>query len=142
MTTWLFLKAGYEWAQYSSHEKVIEDNKERYYVALRNTQKSFKKGPVKYQDWIEFFLMVTEKQTEFLRHEIDTQLPTSELNQNEMRVLEILKEHGLCSPAFIRKHVSLSKDGLRSLLQRLAERKLIVPVGENRGRKYKASPTK
>ena len=31
ITIWLLLRAGYDWAQYSSHEKVIEDNKEKYY---------------------------------------------------------------------------------------------------------------
>ena len=137
MTTWLFLRAGYDWAQYSSHEKVIEDNKERYYIALRNAQKTFRNGPIKYSDWLEFFFMVTEKQIEFLHKEISRQLPVSQMNDNERRVFEVIKENGICTPAFIRKHVPLGPDGLRSLLQRLTERKLIKPVGEKRGRKYK-----
>jgi len=137
MTTWFFLRAGYDWAQYSSHEKVIEDNKERYYIALRNTQKTFRKGPFRYTDWLEFLFMVTEKQIEFLRTKIDKQLPTAQLNENESRVLELIKEYGICTPAFIRKHVALTPDGLRSLLQRLNGRKLVKPLGEKRGRKYK-----
>lgn len=137
MTTWLLLRAGYDWAQYSSHEKVIEDNKEKYYISLRNTQSSFKKKAIRYADWIEFFLMVVDKQVDFLRGEINKQSPTSELNENESRVYEVIKEHGTVSPAFIRKHVEMTSDGLRSLLQRLVDRELIQAIGEKRGRKYR-----
>lgn len=137
ISTWLLLRAGYDWAQYSSHEKVIEDNKEKYYISLRNTQASFKQKIIRYSDWIEFFLMVVEKQIEFLRVEINKQALTSELNANESRVYELIKEYGTVSPAFVRKHVDMTPDGLRSLLQRLVDRKLVQPIGEKRGRKYR-----
>lgn len=141
LTTWLLLRAGYDWAQYSSHEKVIEDNKEKYYISLRNTQATFKQKSIRYDDWIEFFLMVVDKQMDFLRGEINKQSPTSQLNENESRVYEVIKEYGTVSPAFIRKHVKMTSDGLRSLLQRLVDRKLIQPIGEKRGRKYRMSDT-
>jgi Fic family protein len=137
MTTWLLLRAGYDWAQYSSHEKVIEDNKERYYIALRNTQKTFGQKIVHYDSWLDFFLMVVEKQISYLREQINKQSPNSELNDNESRVFNLIKEHGTVTPAFIRKHISLTPDGLRSLLQRLVEKKLVSALGKNRGRQYK-----
>jgi Fic family protein len=137
MTTWLLLRAGYHWAQYSSHEKVIEDNKERYYFALRNTQKTFGQKTIRYDAWLEFFLMVVEKQIDYLRVQITKQSPNSALNDNESRVYELIKEHGIAAPAFIRKHVAMTPDGLRSLLQRLVERKLVQAIGKNRGRQYK-----
>lgn len=136
ISTWLLLRAGYNWAQYSSHEKVIEDNKERYYISLHNTQASFKQKTIRYADWIEFFLMAVEKQIDYLRREIHKQSPTSQLNENESHVYELIKEYGTVSPAFIRKHVKMTPDGLRSLLQRLVDRKLIRAIGEKRGRKY------
>ena len=139
ITTWLLLRAGYEWAQYTSHEKVIEDNKERYYISLRNTQASFKGKTPLYNDWLEFFLMVVEKQSTYLRTQVTKQAPTSQLNDNENRVYELIKEHGTVSPAFIRKHVKMTPNGLRSLLQRLVERNIIESLGENRGRKYRVA---
>lgn len=136
ISTWLLLRAGYDWAQYSSHEKAIEDNKERYYIALRNTQATFTQKDIHYSDWMEFFLMVVEKQISHLREEINRRSPTSQLNENESRVYELIKEHGVVSPSFIRKHVKMTPDGLRSLLQRLVNRNLIQAIGEKRGRKY------
>ena len=38
LTTLLLLRAGYAYVPYSSLESVVERNKERYYLALRQTQ--------------------------------------------------------------------------------------------------------
>lgn len=38
----LMLQASYAFMPYVSHEKIIEDNKPDYYLALRQTQKTFK----------------------------------------------------------------------------------------------------
>jgi len=48
ITVWLLLRFGYSWMQFASHEKVIEDNKENYYLSLRETQSSFSKTEVLY----------------------------------------------------------------------------------------------
>lgn len=42
LTTLLFLKAGYAYVPYSSLESVIEQNKEGYYLALRQTQSTIR----------------------------------------------------------------------------------------------------
>ena len=65
LTTILLLKNGYKWAQYTSHEKVIEDNKEGYYTSLRNTQSTFHEE-AQYNYWISYFLKVLTVQTDFL----------------------------------------------------------------------------
>ena len=136
LTTWLLLKANYTWVQYSSHEKVIEDNKSSYYVNLRNTQKTLKAKKPKYEDWFHFFLMVLERQAAFIKDQLKKESPKSELNINEARVYEVIKDHGRVSPSFLLQHIDMTPNGLKSLLQRLSERDLIEPIGEKRGRKY------
>ena len=136
LTTWLLLKANYSWVQYSSHEKVIEDNKPSYYVNLRATQKTLSAKKPKYEEWFSFFLMVLERQTMFINEKIKRESPKSELNPNEEKVYEVIKEHGRVSPSFLLQHVDMTSNGLKSLLQRLSERGLVEPVGEKRGRKY------
>src|SRR3989338_9567256 len=42
LTNLLLLKEGYFYMPYVSHEKLVEDNKPDYYVALRKTQRTFK----------------------------------------------------------------------------------------------------
>src|SRR3989344_6280487 len=41
LTNLLMLQAGYAYTPYVSHEKLIEDNRSEYYVALRRSQKTF-----------------------------------------------------------------------------------------------------
>src|SRR3989338_7945601 len=41
LTNLLLLQAGYQYMPYVSHEKLVEDNKADYYMALRKSQKTF-----------------------------------------------------------------------------------------------------
>ena len=136
ITTWLLLRAGYDWAQYTSHEKVIEDNKKHYYVSLRNTQNTFRKGKVNYNIWLEFFFLVLQKQVTYLRTELARESPKAELSKNEATVYELIKDHGTCTPTFILQHVDMTDNGLKTLLKRLVEKGLVNPIGKTKGRKY------
>lgn len=136
LTTWLLLRSDYNWAQYSSHEKIIEDNKNHYYINLRDTQQTLSKDP-QFDKWLSFFLMTLNKQANFLQRSLKQESPRSELNANEAKIYDVIKEHGLVTPAFLLEHVVMTADGLKSLLQRLAQRGLIEAIGEKRGRKYK-----
>ena len=57
LTNLLLLKAGYLYIPYVSHEKLIEDNKPEYYLALRRSQNTlrtknqmFRFGPISFLD--------------------------------------------------------------------------------------------
>ncbi len=136
MTTWLLLRAGHDWAQYTSHEKVIEDNKKRYYVSLRNTQNTLRKREINYEPWLEFFFLVLQKQVDHLKSKMASASPRAELNKNEAMVYEIIREHGVCSPSFILQFVDMTNNGLKSLLKRLVDKNLLNPIGKTKGRKY------
>ena len=136
ITTWLLLRAGYDWAQYTSHEKLIEDNKKRYYISLRNTQKTFRKGKINYDFWLEFFFLVLQKQVGYLKSKLAHESPKAGLNKNEAIVYEIIKEYETCTPAFILQHVDMTNNGLKTLLQRLIDKDLVNPIGKTKGRKY------
>ena len=56
LTTLLLLQAGYVYVPYSSLESVIEQNKQAYYVALRQTQGTIRTEEPNWQSWITFFL--------------------------------------------------------------------------------------
>ena len=44
LTTLLLLRAGYAYVQYSSLESIVEQNKDGYYSALRQTQRTLRTG--------------------------------------------------------------------------------------------------
>ena len=51
LTTLLLLQAGYVYVPYSSLESVIEQSKERYYLALRQTQGTIRTEAPNWQPW-------------------------------------------------------------------------------------------
>jgi Fic family protein len=56
------LKSGYLYIPYVSHEKLIEANKNAYYAALRQSQKSFGTKKESLTPWLAFFLAVILQQ--------------------------------------------------------------------------------
>ena len=58
LTNLLLLKEGYEYMPYVSHEKLVEDNKPEYYIALRKSQKTMGSKKENITPWLEFFFTV------------------------------------------------------------------------------------
>ncbi|MAZ50018.1 MAG: hypothetical protein CME65_15760 [Halobacteriovoraceae bacterium] len=135
LTTLLLLKNEYRWAQYTSHEKVIEDNKEGYYISLRSTQTTFHKE-AKYNDWISYFLKVITVQTDFLTSKLIHKSPASVMNDNEKKVYSIIEAEEECKISFIQDNIEMSRDGLKDLLKRLVDKGLIKKKGQGRGTTY------
>jgi Fic family protein len=52
----LLLRAGYAHVPYGSLESVIEQDKEGYYFALRQTQGTLRSESPDWQPWLLFFL--------------------------------------------------------------------------------------
>jgi Fic family protein len=55
LTTLLLLQAGYAYVPYSSLESIIEQNKQGYYLALRQTQGTIRTDTPNWQPWVLFF---------------------------------------------------------------------------------------
>lgn len=135
LTTLLLLKNEYKWAQYASHEKVIEDNKEGYYISLRNTQSTFHEE-AQYNDWISYFLKVLTAQVDFLNQKLIHKSPASIMNDNEKKVYNIIEAEKECKISFILDHIEMSRDGLKDLLKRLVDKSLIKKKGQGKGTTY------
>ena len=71
LTTLLLLRSGYAYVPYSSLESVIEQNKEAYYLALRQTQGTIRGPNPDWQPWIEFFLNALRHQMQRLRTRVE-----------------------------------------------------------------------
>src|SRR3989344_3832907 len=59
----LLLQHGYEYMPYISQEKLIEDNKPEYYVALRQSQKTFRTETENIVPWLSFFFKIILEQS-------------------------------------------------------------------------------
>ena len=67
LTTLLLLQAGYAYVPYSSLESVIEQSKEAYYLALRQTQGTIRTEAPNWQPWLVFFLRALAEQVRRLK---------------------------------------------------------------------------
>ena len=62
LTTLLLLQAGYAYVPYSSLESIIENSKEGYYLALRQTQGTIRSKAPDWQPWLMFFMRAMQHQ--------------------------------------------------------------------------------
>ncbi len=66
LTTLMLLRAGYAYVPYASLERVIEENKDLYYKALRRTQTTLKSAAPDWEPWVGFFLRCLKRQKDSL----------------------------------------------------------------------------
>ena len=62
LTNLLLLKTGYGFANDYPHEKIIENSKEGYYLALSDSQTTFETESETILSWTEYFLNMLHKQ--------------------------------------------------------------------------------
>jgi Fic family protein len=71
LTTLLLLRAGYAYVPFASLERVIEENKDLYYKALRRTQTTLDSESPDWEPWVGFFLRCLKRQKDGLAARID-----------------------------------------------------------------------
>ena len=85
LTTLPLLQAGCAYMPFRSLESVIEQNKEAYYLALRQTQGSIRTEAPDWHPWLIFFLRSLAEQVRRLEKKVE----------REKVVLATLPEHSL-----------------------------------------------
>lgn len=64
LTNLLLLQSGYLFTQLVSHEKLIEEQKADYYLALNKTQSSWKSKQEDIYPWLSYFLGIVKEQAQ------------------------------------------------------------------------------
>lgn len=137
LTTLLLLQAGYIYVPYSSLESIIEQNKENYYQALRQTQKTIRSKKPEWNPWLIFFLRSLQKQIKRLSAKIEKEkLIIADLPEISLMILEHAKQHGRVTIGEMAKLTDISRNTLKEHFRLLAKRKLITLHGSGRGAWY------
>ena len=114
----------------------MNNNKENYYLSLRETQSSFGKTEVLYDRWLEFFSNTVLKQTHIVVALLKKESPVSNLNKNELTVYSIIESNGDCKVNFILDQVEMTRAGLKTLLKRMIDAGYIKSKGLGKGTSY------
>lgn len=94
LTTLLLLQAGYRYVPYCSLERVIEENKDGYYRALRLSQKQIRTTDEKLDDWVRFFLQSLKKQKDTLLRKVEQEKLLEGLSPTSEQILVLVRERG------------------------------------------------
>ena len=139
LTNLLMLKAGYPYVPYISHEKLIENNKAEYYVALRKSQKTIKTKSEDITPWLNFWLEIVLEQSKqaiaLLSRENIEQL----LSPKQLAVWQYLETVTEASPREISKATSVARPTVSQALDVLLRLKRIKRLGQGRSTRYKKS---
>ena len=137
LTTLLLLQAGYAFVPYGSLEHVIEQDKEAYCLALRQTLDSISTETPDWQPWLAFFLRAMVEQMRCLNKKIEHEkqvlaaLPTLSL-----RIVEFVREHGRISIGDAVKLTGVSRNTLKQHFRALVENRHLQQQGSGRGTWY------
>jgi len=134
LSTLLLLRCGYAYVPYSSLENVIENNKEGYYVALRQTQESLNGPTPHWQPWLRFFLRALHQQMKHLekKMEIEHRL-LAEMPELSVRIVEHIRKHGRATPKEMAVLTGVSRNTLKEHFRRLVESGQLARQGKGRG---------
>ncbi len=133
LTTLVLLRAGYAYVPYSSLESVIEQSKEAYYLALRQTQGTIRKDKPDWQPWLLFFLRTLRQQTERLAKKIERErLVLSSLPELSVKILDQAREHGRVSIGDMVKITGASRNTLKQYFRLLVEKGHLTMHGKGR----------
>ena len=134
LTTLLLLQAGYAYVPYSSLESVIEQNKEAYDLALRQTQGTIRTDAPNWPPWLEFFLRSLAEQVRRLEFKVERErLLLETLPELSLRIVELARERGRVTIGDAIEVTGTSRNTLKRHFRALVARDHLVQHGGGRG---------
>ncbi|MFC1511196.1 Fic family protein [Candidatus Margulisiibacteriota bacterium] len=136
-TNLLLLKEGYLYLPYISHEKLVEDHKPEYYLALRKSQKSFGSKNENIIPWLEFFLSVFLKQSKMAVDLLSAENIEKLLSPKQLAVWQYLQSVNEAAPLEISQKAKVARPTVNQVLTKLLSLKKIERIGLGRGTRYR-----
>ena len=137
LTTLLLLREGYAYVPYSSLESVIEQSKEGYYLALRQTQGTVRTEAPNWLPWLLFFLRALQQQMHRLRNKVEReQLLQAKLPELSVLILDHVRNHGRITISDAVTITGANRNTLKPHFKKLLDRGHLVLNGRGRGAWY------
>jgi Fic family protein len=137
LTTLLLLQAGYVYVPYSSLESVIENSKEGYYLALRQTQGTIRTDAPDWQPWLMFFTRALQQQKRRLAEKVERERKAvADLPELAISILDYVHGHGRVTTRDMMRAVGASPNTLKVTFRSLVEKGLLVRHGAGRSTWY------
>jgi Fic family protein len=139
LTVLLLLRAEHDYIPYASLERIIEENKQAYYVALRESQLAMRDNPAAFGGWLLFFLRTLQAQQRSLQRKLEVEQALLEVSDVQQRMADFITAQGRTTSKAIAEELSLQPRAVRYHLGILADRGVVVARGGRKGRYYTRS---
>lgn len=138
LTNLLLLKEEYEYVPYISHEKIVEDNKPEYYLALRKSQNTFGLASKKQNilPWLDFFLAIFLKQSQMAIDLLSKENIEKLLTTKQLAIWDYLQRVERATPREISAETKIAYATVRQAINKLMRLKKIERVGQGRSTSY------
>ena len=137
LTNLLMLQAGYAYMPYVSHEKIVEDNKPEYYLALRQSQRSFYSSQESILSWITFFVEVTLHQSKMALDLFSKENVEKLLSPRQLEVWLYLQDAVEVTPRELSQKLEIPRPTINQVLDKLLDLGKIERLGSGRGTRYR-----
>ena len=137
LTNLLMLQAGYAYMPYASHEKIIEDNKPEYYLALRQSQKTLHTEAETILPWLEFFMDAAYQQAQMALELLSAENLDKLLSPRQLEVWGYLQSVQEATPKELSENLNIPRPTINQVLNRLIHLKKIERLGQGRGTRYR-----
>ena len=137
LTTLLLLQAGYAYVPYSSLESVIENSKENYYLALRQTQGTIRTDAPNWQPWLMFLMRALQQQKRRLAAKVEREKNAlAVLPELAVKILDYVQGHGRVTTRDMVREVGASPNTLKATFSSLVKKGLLARHGGGRSTWY------
>lgn len=136
LTTLMLLRTGYVYVPYSSLERIVEDSKDEYYMALRRAQATLDEDESQLMDWITFFVRALHRQKEVLERKIERERLMAPLAPLSEKLLGIVAEHGRVTVRDAEALTKANRNTIKDHLGKLVDAGRLARRGRGRGTWY------
>ncbi len=137
LTNLLLLQRGYLYMPYVSHEKIVEDNKADYYMALRKSQKTLKTEKEDIVPWLDFFLSIILEQSKRAVALLSKEAIEKLFSPKQLLVLDYFQTADDVTPGELVKKLGIARPTVNQILTRLIQFKKIERIGLGRSTRYR-----
>jgi len=137
LTNLLLLQSGYLYMPYVSHEKLVEDNKTEYYLALRRSQKTFHSKKEDITPWLDFFFTMLLKQSQSAIDLLSKENIEKLLSEKQLTVWKFFQQVEVVGTGEIATGTNIPRPTVKQTLEVLLKLKKIERIGQGRSARYK-----
>ena len=137
LTTLCLLKAGYLYVPYSSLERIIEENKDRYYLALRRAQATLYTNNTRLGDWLTFFLQSMKQQVDVLTRKLEREEKLLAIPKLSQDILVTAREQGRVTVQEVQRLTGANRNTIKAHLKALVQKRMLTQEGKGKGTWYR-----